>query len=190
MEAHEKVAPSVIWSIIGTAGVACSGVLVETSMNVTFPTLMKVFNQSLNNVQWITTAYLLAVTLTIVLAAYLQRGFKFKSLIIAAGTASVIGEVICMLSNTLPVMLLGRVIQGIGTGIAMPLLFSIIMLEVPRAKQGSFIGTAGVIVALAPSLGPTYGGISLAALNWRFNFIFTLPHHRLLHHRVPLHERQ
>ncbi len=66
---------------------ACSGILVETSMNVTFPTLMKVFNQSLNNVQWITTAYLLAVTLTIVLAAYLQRNFKFKSLIIAAGTA-------------------------------------------------------------------------------------------------------
>ena len=175
MEAHEKVAPSVIWSIIGTAGVACSGVLVETSMNVTFPTLMKVFNQSLNNVQWITTAYLLAVTLTIVLAAYLQRSFKFKSLIIAAGTASVIGGVICMLSNTLPVMLLGRVIQGIGTGIAMPLLFSIIMLEVPRAKQGSFVGTAGMIVALAPSLGPTYGGICLAALNWRFNFVFTLP---------------
>ncbi|GHN18557.1 hypothetical protein ME796_15250 [Lactobacillus delbrueckii] len=53
---------------------------------------MKVFNQSLNNVQWITTAYLLAVTLTIVLAAYLQRSFKFKSLIIAAGTASVIGR--------------------------------------------------------------------------------------------------
>ena len=113
---------------------------------------MKVFNQSLNNVQWITTAYLPAVTLTIVLAAYLQRSFKFKSLIIAAGTASVIGGVICMLSNTLPVM-----------------------LEVPRAKQGSFVGTAGMIVALAPSLGPTYGGICLAALNWRFNFIFTLP---------------
>ncbi|RZM15470.1 MFS transporter [Lactobacillus delbrueckii] len=113
---------------------------------------MKVFNQSLNNVQWITTAYLLAVTLTIVLAAYLHRSFKFKSLIIAAGTASVIGGGICMLSNTLPVM-----------------------LEVPRAKQGSFVGTAGMIVALAPSLGPTYGGICLAALNWRFNFIFTLP---------------
>lgn len=175
MDAHEKVTPSVIWSIVGTAGVACSGVLVETSMNVTFPTLMKIFNQSLNNVQWITTAYLLAVTLTIVLAAYLQRGFKFKSLIIAAGTASVIGGAICMLANSLPVMLLGRIIQGIGTGIAMPLLFSIIMLEVPRAKQGSFVGIAGMIIALAPSLGPTYGGICLSALNWRFNFIFTLP---------------
>lgn len=175
MDAHKKVTPSVIWSIVGTAGVACSGVLVETSMNVTFPTLMKVFNQSLNNVQWITTAYLLAVTLTIVLAAYLQRSFKFKSLIIAAGTASVIGGVICMVSTTLPIMLLGRIIQGIGTGIAMPLLFSIIMLEVPRAKQGSFVGTAGMIIALAPSLGPTYGGICLSALNWRFNFIFVLP---------------
>lgn len=136
MDSNKKVTPKVIWSIVGTAGLACSGVLVETSMNVTFPTLMKVFKQPLNNIQWITTAYLLAVTLTIVLAAYLQRSFKFKSLIIAAGTASVIGGVICMVSTTLPIMLLGRIIQGIGTGIAMPLLFSIIMLEVSRAKQG------------------------------------------------------
>lgn len=130
---------------------------------------MKVFNQSLNNVQWITTAYLLAVTLTIVLAAYLHRSFKFKSLIIAAGTASVIGGVICMLSNTLPVM-----------------------LEVPRAKQGSFVGTAGMIVALAPSLGPTYGGSAWQLLTGGSTLSLPCPadHHRLLHHRGPLHERQ
>ena len=167
MDSNKKVTPKVIWSIVGTAGLACSGVLVETSMNVTFPTLMKVFKQPLNNMQWITTAYLLAVTLTIVLAAYTQRSFSFKKLVIAAG--------ICSISTNLSVMLVGRVIQGMGTGIAMPLLFSIIMLEIPREKQGSFVVTAGMIIALAPSLGPTYGGICLSALNWRFNFIFVLP---------------
>lgn len=175
MDSNKKVTPKVIWSIVGTAGLACSGVLVETSMNVTFPTLMKVFKQPLNNIQWITTAYLLAVTLTIVLAAYTQRSFSFKKLVIAAGICSVVGGLICSISTNLPVMLVGRIIQGIGTGIAMPLLFSIIMLEIPREKQGSFVGTAGMIVALAPSLGPTYGGICLSALNWRFNFIFVLP---------------
>lgn len=66
MDSNKKVTPKVIWSIVGTAGLACSGVLVETSMNITFP----IFKQPLNNIQWITTAYLLAVTLTIVLAAY------------------------------------------------------------------------------------------------------------------------
>ena len=46
-------------SIIGIAGLAFCGVLVETSMNVTFPTLMRDFHQSLNAVQWVTTGYLL-----------------------------------------------------------------------------------------------------------------------------------
>lgn len=108
------------------------------------------------------------VTLTIVLAAYTQRSFSFKKLVI-------VGGFICSISTNLSVMLVGRVIQGMGTGIAMPLLFSIIMLEIPREKQGSFVVTAGMIIALAPSLGPTYGWIYLSALNWRFNFIFVLP---------------
>lgn len=175
MDSNKKVSPKVVQSIIGMAGLAFCGILVETSMNVTFPTLIKVFHQPLNNIQWITTAYLLAVTLTIVLAAYLQRSFKFRTLILSSTIASTLGGIICIIASNLPIMLLGRVIQGIGTGIAMPLLFSIIMLEVPREKQGAFIGSAGMIVALAPSLGPTYGGACLSALSWHFNFIFTLP---------------
>ena len=187
MDAHEKVTPSVIWSIVGTAGVACSGVLVETSMNVTFPTLMKVFNQSLNNVQWITTAYLLAVTLTIVLAAYLQRSFKFKSLIIAAGTASVIGGAICMLANSLPVMLLGRIIQGIGTGIAPALL---------NHHAGGSAGQAGFFCR---DRGDDHrlGAVTRANLRGDLPvrpqlalqlYFYPANHHYLLHHRGLLHE--
>lgn len=60
-------------AIFGTAGLAFCGVLVETSMNVTFPTLMKQFGASMNGVQWVTTAYLLAVAATMVITAFIQR---------------------------------------------------------------------------------------------------------------------
>ncbi|OWP36594.1 MFS transporter [Limosilactobacillus fermentum] len=161
--------------IAGIAGLAFCGILVETSMNVTFPTLMGLFHTTLNNVQWITSAYLLAVTLTIVLAAYLQRSFHYRTILTVSVLASFFGGVICAAALNLPMILLGRVIQGAGTGMALPLLFTIIMTQVPRQQQGTYVGTAGMIIALAPSLGPTYGGTVLDLLDWRYNFIFTLP---------------
>ncbi|MEK1465425.1 multidrug efflux MFS transporter [Limosilactobacillus fermentum] len=85
------------------------------------------------------------------------------------------GGVICAAALNLPMILLGRVIQGAGTGTALPLLFTIIMTQVPRQQQGTYVGTAGMIIVLAPYLGPTYGGTVLDLLDWRYNFIFTLP---------------
>ncbi|MFR5662547.1 MAG: MFS transporter [Limosilactobacillus mucosae] len=116
-------------SIIGIAGLAFCGVLVETSMNVTFPTLMRDFHQSLNAVQWVTTGYLLTVALTVVLAAFLQRRFKLRGLIVASSLAFITGGLLCALAPQLWMLLLGRLIQGISTGLAMPLLFFVIMQQ-------------------------------------------------------------
>lgn len=131
-------------SIIGIAGLAFCGVLVETSMNVTFPTLMRDFHQSLNAVQWVTTGYLLTVALTVVLAAFLQRRFKLRGLIVASSLAFITGGLLCALAPQLWMLLLGRLIQGISTG-------------------------------LAPSLGPTYGGLVNQFINWRVIFWIVLP---------------
>ena len=120
MDSNKKVTPKVIWPIVGTAGLACSGVLVETSMNVTFPTLMRVFKQPLNNIQWITTAYLLAVTLTIFLAAYTQRSFSFKKLVIAAGICSIVGGLIAL---TLAV-------NNLSKGLANPLVWGGLLITI------------------------------------------------------------
>ena len=142
-------------SIIGIAGLAFCGVLVETSMNVTFPTLMRDFHQSLNAVQWVTTGYLLTVALTVVLAAFLQRRFKLHGLIVASSLAFITGGLLCALAPQLWMLLLGRLIQGISTGLAMPLLFFVIMQQIPFAMQGTYAGLGGMVIGLAPSLGPT-----------------------------------
>ena len=52
-------------------------------------------------------------------------------------------------------LLLGRLIQGISTGLAMPLLFFVIMQQIPFAMQGTYAGLGGMVIGLAPSLGPT-----------------------------------
>lgn len=170
-----KVTLSTILAIFGTTGLAFCGILVETSMNVTFPTLMRQFHSSMSAVQWITTAYLLAVAATMVIAGYIQSRFTARKIILTAGATFVIGGALCAFATNLPITLLGRVIQAIGTGCAMPLVFALIMQQIPQRKQGQYNGLAGMMIALAPSLGPTYGGTIVQFTTWRLIFIITIP---------------
>ncbi|WP_226996021.1 DHA2 family efflux MFS transporter permease subunit [Pediococcus damnosus] len=162
-------------AIFGLAGLAFCGVLIETSMNVTFPTLMKQFDVSLNTVQWITTAYLLVVAAVISVAAFMERRYLFKQLFFVAAAMILIGIFICGSATSFPMLLVGRIVQAISTGITMPLLIAEIMQEIPLAKQGSYMGIGGMVIALAPSLGPTYGGLVTQNLSWRFIFWLILP---------------
>ena len=162
-------------AIFGTAGLAFCGILVETSMNVTFPTLMHQFQAGLSTVQWVTTAYLLAVAATMVITAFIQQRFHWRTIINVGGAGFALGGLLCMVAPQLWLLLLGRIIQAIGTGLALPLVFTQIMTQVPFTAQGRFTGTAGMLIALAPSLGPTYGGLVTQLLSWRLIFGITLP---------------
>ncbi len=83
----EKVPRGNLIAIFAIALMAFLGILVETSMNVAFPTLMKQMHVSLNTVQWITTGYLLTVALLMITSAFLKQRFKNKQLFVAACTS-------------------------------------------------------------------------------------------------------
>lgn len=72
-------------------------------------------------------------------------------------------------------LILGRVIQGIGTGIALPLMFNIILEQVPKEKIGIMMGVGSLITAIAPAVGPTFGGLIISNLGWRYIFIILIP---------------
>lgn len=78
-----------------------------------------------------------------------------------------LGLIVDATAPIFPVLLIGRVIQGIGTGIALPLMFNIILEQVPKGKVGTMMGVGSMITGIAPALGPTFGGIVLQELNWR-----------------------
>ena len=72
-------------------------------------------------------------------------------------------------------MVLPSFAQGVGTGIALPLMFNIILEQVPRQKLGTMIGLGTLITAVAPTVGPTFGGVMASSLGWRYIFICLLP---------------
>ena len=120
-----------LFSIISAGIMSFSGVVVETAMNVTFPTLMHEFNIGTSLVQWITTGYLLVLALIIPTSAYLKRRFSTRSLFTAAISSFLAGTLLAAWSPYFNVLLIGRLLQGIGTGIALPMMFNIILEQVP-----------------------------------------------------------
>ncbi|MDR3240690.1 MAG: MFS transporter [Lactobacillaceae bacterium] len=165
----------VFQAIIATGIMSFSGVLIETSMNVTFPTLMKDFNTTANGVQWVTTGYLLAIAVIVPLSAYFIRNFSARRLFIVSNIFFLLGVLIDSFAPSLMMLLAGRVLQGIGTGIALPLMFHIILTKSPFEKRGVMMGIGTMTTSIAPAIGPTYGGIVLSALGWRAIFWFLVP---------------
>lgn len=171
----EKMAPKDIITIIAAALMAFIGVLIETSMNVTFPTLTEVFNVDLATVQWVTTGYLLMVSLVIICSAYIKGRFLERNIFITGVIFSIVGDLICAWAPQFSILLIGRLVQAVGTGIVLPLLFNIILERAPMAKRGIFMGIGGLVVSLAPALGPTFGGVVVYFLDWRDIFWIVLP---------------
>lgn len=164
-----------ILAIIAAAIMAFIGVLIETSMNVTFPTLTKQFHVDLNTIQWVTTGYLLMVSLVIICSSYLKGRFKERNIFMAGAILAIVGDLVCALAGNFSILLIGRLIQAMGTGISLPLLFNIILERAPMAKRGVFMGLGGLIISLAPALGPTFGGVVVYFLSWRDIFWIVLP---------------
>ncbi|WP_155287004.1 MFS transporter [Lacticaseibacillus zhaodongensis] len=151
------------------------GILTETSMNVTFPTLMRQFNVGMSTVQWVTAGYLLMAALVMLTSAYMKRRFTNRALFSSAALFFITGDIICGLAPTFWVLLLGRLIQAGCVGLCTPLMVNIILDVVPRSKLGMYIGFANLIILIAPAFGPTFGGFVVAFFSWRMIFWSTLP---------------
>ena len=172
---EEKITLRLLCSVIAAGILAFCGIIIETAMNITFPTLMKEFSVSTATVQWMTTSYLLIVAIIVPLSSFLKKRFSKKKLFIAADLIFIIGVLCDLFATNFPMLLAGRFIQGIGTGIAMPLMFNIILEEAPLDKIGVMMGVGSLLTAVGPALGPTYGGWISSVTSWRMIFVTLLP---------------
>lgn len=172
---QEKISAKVLYAIFATGILSFCGVAGETAMNITFPILMKEFEINTATVQWVTTIYLLVVACVVPLSAYLKRSFKMKSIFLVGNLLSVLGVLIDFLAPSFGFVVLGRLVQGMGVGFALPLMFNIILEQVPKRKIGLMMGVGTLITAIAPAIGPTVGGLLTANFGWRSIFLVQFP---------------
>lgn len=172
---NQSVTKNTLYSILAAGLLSFMGILVETSMNVTFPKLMQTMHVPLTTVQWLTTGYLLVVTMMMIASAHLLKRYPAKQLFLVAISCFTVGAVLAACATTFPVLMTARVIQALSTGISTPLLFHIILTQIPRHQTGTYNGMAAMIISLAPALGPTYGGLLTTNVTWRAIFWWLLP---------------
>lgn len=172
---ERKLDLKLILSVIAAGLMSFTGVVVGTAMTVTFPALMDQFGVGIATVQWITTGYLLVLAVTIPLSSFLKKRFRMKHVFLFAVVVFTIATVACMVAPSFALLMAGRLLQGVGAGIALPLMFNIVLDQAPFDKMGFMMGIASLIAAIAPAVGPSFGGLVASTLGWRAIFAFLLP---------------
>lgn len=162
-------------SVVAACLISFCGLITETAVNIAFPKIMEDFHVSTAMVQWLTTGNLLIVAMVTPLSAFLQKRFRIRTLFLFSAVCFILGCLLALAAPNFAVLLLARLIQGISTGVGVPIAFHIILNQIPYEKTGTFMGFGALVSAAAPALGPTFGGMVVSALGWRYIFILLLP---------------
>lgn len=147
-----------------------TGLFGETALNMALTNLMSQFSLSAGQAQWLVTGYLLTLAVFVPVSAFLVRWFNTRVLILTALCVSLAGCLIAALAPGFVVLLLGRVIQAVGTGVILPVMMSAALLIFPVYQRGMVMGMIGIAITLAPALGPTISGFIITLFSWHAIF--------------------
>lgn len=151
------------------------GMFSETALNVALTDLMAVLNITPSTAQWLTTAYLLTLGILVPISGLLLQWFTTRQLFIAAVSFSILGTFMAAMSPNFEFLLMARVVQAMGTALLLPLMFNTILVIIPPEKRGGAMGLIGLVIMVAPAVGPTIAGLLISNLSWHWIFWLSLP---------------
>jgi EmrB/QacA subfamily drug resistance transporter len=170
-----KLDPVAVRTTVAIIVGAIAMVLDTTIVSVALRQLAEDLDTDLNTIQWVSTAYLLALGCVIPVVGWLQGRVGAKQLWIGAQAVFLLGSVLCATAWDAPSLIAFRALQGVGGGVMMPLMMTIVMQATPPADRARVMATASLPAALGPILGPVVGGLILAGDNWRWLFLVNVP---------------
>ena len=143
--------------------------------NVALPTLADAFAASVQAIQWVVLAYLLAITTLIVSVGRLGDMLGRRRLLLGGLALFTAASLACGIAPTLPLMIVARAAQGLGAAVMLALSMALVGETVPKEKTGSAMGLLGTMSAVGTALGPSLGGVLIAAFGWRAIFLVNVP---------------
>ena len=161
--------------VVALAILTFLGILSETSLNIAYSTLMGEFSISADVVQWLTTGYLLLLSVAIPTSPFMVRRFPTKALFITAIMLFSAGTLVGALALNFPMLLAARLVMAFGTGVSLPLLTNIILEKAPFNKRGMMLGLVSLVTCAAPAIGPVFGGLVMEFLDWHWIFYAMIP---------------
>ncbi|MCR3722681.1 drug resistance transporter, EmrB/QacA subfamily [Prauserella flava] len=147
----------------------------STIVNVGLPVLSVEFGASVTEVQWASTAYLLAVVAAAPTSGWLAERFGARRVWLAAVAVFLVGSLACALAWSTASLAAFRVLQGLGGGLLPPTGQALLARVAGKSRTGRIMSIVGVVPMLAPVLGPLAGGTLLEVADWPWLFLVNLP---------------
>lgn len=174
--APEERADAAAWLAVaaGTLG-ALMATLDISIVNSSLPTIQGEIGASGTEGTWIATAYLVAEIIIIPLSGWLERLFGLRTFLLIAASLFTLFSMLCGVSTTLTMMIIGRIGQGFTGGALIPTAMTIIATRLPRSQQPIGNALFGATALLGPVAGPVLGGWLTENLSWHYAFFINLP---------------
>ena len=152
---------------------AFMGQFAETSMNTALPYMVKQFGVDISIMQWMLVGYMLVCGISLPFASILMKKIPMRKLVSGSIIIFIFGQIISAFAPGFPVLLAGRLIQGIGAGLLLPIPFAVLLEVFPPNKIGAAMGVLTLMMMGGPALSPTFAGLIVTHLP--FKWIFLLP---------------
>jgi EmrB/QacA subfamily drug resistance transporter len=165
-----------VWRTVWTVLVGGLAVLFDTTIvAVALHTLASELHADVATIQWVSTGYLLALGVTLPIAGWAQRMLGSKRLWLIALVLFLVGSVLSSLAWSAGSLIAFRVGQGVGGGLLMPLMSTMVMQAAGGRGLGRIMSVISLPAVLGPILGPVLGGLILAHLHWSWMFWVNVP---------------
>ncbi|MCW2131377.1 DHA2 family efflux MFS transporter permease subunit [Arthrobacter sp. VKM Ac-2550] len=161
-----------LWSLV----IGFFMILVDTTIvSVANPAIMCGLQTDINSVIWVTSAYLLAYAVPLLITGRLGDRFGPKNLYLTGLVLFTSASAWCGFANDIQMLILARVFQGVGASMMTPQTMAVITRIFPPDRRGAAMGMWGAVAGLAALTGPILGGLLVDSLGWEWIFFVNIP---------------
>jgi EmrB/QacA subfamily drug resistance transporter len=173
---HDNHKGSYRWAVLGIIMSGTFMAILDSSIvNVVLPHIMSAFGVNRQQIEWVSTSFMISMAVVMPLVAWLVHRFGHKSLYLTSLTLFTIGSALCAFAWNYNVLIISRIIQAVGGGAIQPVGMAIIADLFEPHERGKALGIWGTGVMIGPALGPTLGGYLTDWFNWRTIFSVNIP---------------
>ena len=147
----------------------------STIVSVATPAIITDLHADVNAVVWVTSAYLLAYAVPVLITGRLGDRYGPKKLYMSGLTVFTLASLWCGLTNTVELLIVARVVQGLGASMITPQTMAIITRIFPAARRGKAMALWGATAGVATLVGPILGGVLVDAFGWEWIFFINVP---------------
>ncbi|WP_269204015.1 MFS transporter [Nocardioides sambongensis] len=168
--------PANPWPALWALVIGFFMILVDlTIVTVATPTIIEELDASVNEVVWVTSAYMLAYAVPVLIMGRLGDRYGSKRLYLAGLVVFTLASLWCGLTTTIGALILARVVQGFGASMMTPQTMAIITRIFPAAERGKAMAVWGATAGAAMVVGPILGGVLTDGLGWEWIFFVNVP---------------